>query len=136
MSSLSTDIREALDRLVPTYEHRRGDWPAVVADAGAVRRVAWRWRLAPIPVAAAALAAALVLSWPSGHGSVVDRALAAFGSGPVIHLIEPEDFSHYALVEIATGKTTRQREGQFEIWYDPDRSVLHELERQDGRLVG
>ena len=136
MSNLNPDLREALARLVPTYEHRSGDWPAVLRDAEPPRRrITGSWRLAPVAVAVAALAAALTLTWPSGHASVVDRARAAIGDGAVIHLVEPEDFSHYALVEIATGKTTRSRKGEFEVWYDPARSILHQLQRQDGKVI-
>ena len=77
-----TEILEALDRAVPRYDDRHGDWDAVAAD---LRR---RRTMSVGALAAVALAvAAAVLLWPasSHQGGVLDRALAAVGDGPVLH---------------------------------------------------
>jgi hypothetical protein len=68
------------------------------------------------------------------HVSVVDRAVAAVGNGPVVHLIEPFPATNYAEIDIATGKErVPVREAEF--WIDPERAVIHQIERQDGVVV-
>ncbi|TMK73108.1 MAG: hypothetical protein E6G50_02570 [Actinobacteria bacterium] len=85
-------VAELLDELTPSYDGRRGDWERIAADAEqtqprALRR-STRLRLGVV-VGAIAAVAALVLSSPFGseRGNVLDRALAAVGDGPVLHVV-------------------------------------------------
>ena len=81
-------MRELLDRAVPPYAGPTGDWSAVLDDAGVAPRRRSRLRPA-LAVAVLATAAALAVAWPfsAGPTSVVERALAATGTGDVLHLV-------------------------------------------------
>lgn len=84
------EVRTVLERTVPDFRDRSGDWAGVLAEAGleARERRSWnRWPVVGIAVVAAA--AALVLFWPGdrGGGSILDRALAAVGTDPIIHVV-------------------------------------------------
>src|SRR5438067_396017 len=93
-------------------------------------------RCAVVLCAAVAAAVGLVVLSPWGGGtepSLVDRALAAVGRGPVIHaVIESE--TGLTSVGIATGRTTPVT-GTLEIWFDEQRHVEHTLRRVDGRIL-
>jgi hypothetical protein len=83
-------VREAIERTVPSFDDRTGDWEAVLAQVRVgepARRIRSTWPI--IGTAAIAAAAALVLFWPGGRGGggILDRALAAVGTGPVIHVV-------------------------------------------------
>ena len=60
---------------------------------------------------------------------MIDRALAATGTGSVLHLVYESDQQH-ALVDLATGKRTKIR-AQHEVWFEPTK-VLREKETFDG----
>ena len=124
-----TDIAQALDRIVPPYDGV-GDWERVLRDAGLERRP----RRRPLRLAAAVAFVAAVIGvvalWPSGAGpSVIDRALAATGEGPVLHLVYESDLPH-TLVDLETGERTELR-AEHEVWFDPE-AGLRETERFDG----
>ena len=124
-----TDIAQALDRIVPPYDGV-GDWECVLRDAGLERRP----RRRPLRLAAAVALVAAVIGvvalWPSGAGpSVIDRALAATGEGPVLHLVYESDLPH-TLVDLETGERTELR-AEHEVWFDPE-AGLRETERFDG----
>ncbi len=124
-----TDVAEVLDRIAPPYDGA-GDWDRVLRDAGLDRRS----RRLPLRLAAAvavvAAAAALVALWPSGTGpTVVDRALAATGGGPVLHLVYESDLEH-TLVDLETGERTEVTAEQ-EVWFDPE-AGLRETQRFEG----
>ncbi len=116
-----TDVAEVLDRIVPTYDGT-GDWDRVLRDAGLDRRS----RRLPLRLAAAvalvAVAVVLVALWPSGAGpTVLDRALAATGDGPVLHLVYESELPR-TLVDLETGERTEVR-SQHEVWFDPQAGI-------------
>jgi hypothetical protein len=115
-----------------------------VADAIAittpvrVRKAAWSLLLAAALALAVGLAAVTV--WDGGgRASLVDRALAAVGEGPVVHAIirtstENAHWSENVYVDLETGERTPQQ-GQTEIWFDKAQAREHTVTRVEGRVV-
>jgi hypothetical protein len=105
-----------------------------IADAVAATQKTRRRVPARLLLLAAALAAAgsVALLVPLGEGgpSIVDEALAAIGSGPVVHATV-EYSGDDALVDLATGKSTR-RVHRIEYWFDAERKLLHTRLSTDG----
>jgi hypothetical protein len=105
--------------------------------APAVRRPR-AWRLAALAAAAAvlgaAVAVALTLPW-SEKASLVDRALAAVGEQPVLHVViaRPAD-SPSSLVQINTGRRIERIE-RTEIWFDHSRNLKKTLTTLDGSVL-
>jgi hypothetical protein len=124
------DVAALLERAAARPRSVSGSWQEILDDARAPRRP---WLLAALPaLGLAALAAAVVLAWPFGGGaggSVLDRALAAVGNGPVLHIVLNEGW-HGTLVDLRTGARS-ELHGEREAWYDPGRGV-HEVARFDG----
>jgi hypothetical protein len=131
MIDLEATVRSELDRLVPRSA-ATADWPEVVARSRAFvsspsrrgRRLA---RALPLAAAAAAVAV-LVLAWPFGggpSGTVLERAAAAIGDGPVLHAVIEDGF-HGTLVNLASGARSEIHQ-QDDYWYDPSRGI-HEIE--------
>ena len=81
-----------------------------------------------------AVALALVSPW-SGRGSLVDRALAAIGSGAVIHVVETKDLSDQTLVDLHTGAESSVSQTR-ELWFDGDRGLLRSVQRVGGAVTG
>ncbi len=127
------DVAELLDRAVPPYAGTAGNWTDVLRDAG-VRPQARRYR-APVRIAVAlalVLAASLLaVAWPFGGEppTVIDRALAATGSGQVLHVVFEGDLPK-TIVDLETGEQREER-GRHEVWYDPN-GGLRETETFDG----
>jgi hypothetical protein len=94
-----------------------------------------RRRIAIVAAAAViALAVALVTSWPSGGPNVVERALAAMGSGPIVHAVVERFSPDDVVVNLATG-ASKERTHQIEYWYDRERSFLHTRLLTDGTML-
>ena len=113
-----------------------------LADAiAATRPGRRRGRLARVLAAAAVVAAltalAVVSPWESSsRPSLVDRALAAIGSGPVLHaVLEHERLDAPIAVDLATGRE-RALPTTTEIWFDEKRKVEHSTLRIDGQVKG
>ena len=106
------------------------------APAAAARR---RRRLpSRLGLLAAALCgvAALVLfaPWSGGRPALADRALAALGADPVLHVVVDRPLS-VRYVDLATGAPQQVFERQ-EIWYDRGRGFVHTVTRApDGSLL-
>jgi hypothetical protein len=119
----------------------RGDWDDVVARAGrrqTVRRSRRRVVVLVALVAAGVVSFAAVGLFDRGPGpTVVERALAAVGDGPVLHVVVRQTQPlGYELVDLATGERTRPtRTVEREIWYDGDRAMQHTIVRENGRVV-
>ena len=114
-------IADAVAETQPSERHSR-------------RRVVSR-SAALVAVGAAVLAA--VLLWPSsggGRNRILDRAQAAIGYGPVLHLIARVP-SGEELVDIRTGRSTVPTY-EVESWTDRDLTRVHTILRIDGRIVG
>ena len=78
-------------------------------------------------VLAVAVAVALVSPW-SGRGGLVDRALAAIGSGEVIHVVETAEVPGASVVDLRTGAESPV-ERTTEIWFDGERGLLRSAQR-------
>jgi hypothetical protein len=134
-----SDIAALLDELTPHYDDRVGEWERIAGDARpATRRrlsVATRWRLGVLAAAIVA-AAVLVLAWPfeSQQGTVLDRALAAVGDGPVLHAILRGEWGG-TLVDLSTGARTPIY-GDDEVWFDTETGQTHQIERLGGVVQG
>ncbi|MDX6514070.1 MAG: hypothetical protein QOE36_3574 [Gaiellaceae bacterium] len=124
--------RELLDLL--------GEHPELLAVADALsvtqrpRRRIPRRVVATALVAAAALAVALVAPWQDRGPSVVDRALAAVGPGPVVHAVVEYSWPRDVIMNISTGQE-RQRVRRTEYWYDAERKELHTRLITDGMQI-
>jgi hypothetical protein len=132
MSELHQSIRHALDGLVgERAEH--GNWTRVVADAGRSGRRARVLRLTVVAAAAVAVVGAALVSpfEDSRPPGVIDRALAAIGDGPVIHLITKGSYGG-TLVDMSSGEVTPV-DAQSEVWYDPGRGA-HYISRFGNRV--
>jgi hypothetical protein len=116
-----TDLRQRLERLVPELRGE-GEWERVLVDAGRSRTRRLSLVL-PLGVAAAAVAV-LALAWPFGSersGGVLDRALAAIGEGPVLHIVYRGEWGP-TLVDLSSGEVT-PLVAEWEVWYDPKRGI-------------
>jgi hypothetical protein len=126
-----TDLRRRLDRLVPELRGE-GEWERVLADAQRSRRRGFGLALSPVAVAAAI--AILALAWPFGSerpGGVLERALAAMGEGPVLHIVYRGEWGP-TRVDLSTGEIT-PIVAESEVWYDPKRGANH-IYRLDGEV--
>ena len=94
--------------------------------APATRRRATRLA-AVAAVLGVAVALALVSPW-SGRASLVDRALAAIGSGEVIHVVQRADVPEQTLVDLRTGAESPVVSTR-ELWFDGERGLLRSLQR-------
>jgi hypothetical protein len=97
-----------------------------------------RGRLVRALVLAAALslgvALALVSPWSdSGNGTLADRALAAIGTQPVLHVVA-ELPAHSQLIDLKTGVATPVTDEK-EIWFDGERGLEHTIYRSGGVVV-
>jgi len=96
------------------------------------------WRLAALAAAAAVLGAAvsvaLTLPW-SERASLVDRALAAVGEKPVLHVViaRPADAPGF-LVAIDSGRPIERTE-RTEIWFDQGRDLRKTVTILDGSVL-
>jgi hypothetical protein len=131
MTDRDPTIAKALDRLVPARA-ARGEWDAVVRDAGGLRR--GRLAVAVVPIAVVLAVAALALLWPFGQqqASVLERALAAVGEGRVVHVVFRSDRG-LVLVNLETGER-RRLWIEREVWYEAERG-LHEVWRVGDQMV-
>jgi hypothetical protein len=126
MRALDPTVARTLDEMVP-LRPKPDRWAAIVADAdvGVGRRRRRRWLIGVIPalgLAAAAVAVALV--WPFGGGpggSILERAAAAIGDGPVLHVIVRSGWGG-TLINLESGKRS-QLHGEEEMWFDPQRGI-------------
>jgi hypothetical protein len=134
MSDLHQSINRALDGLVD-QRYERGDWSRVLADAEGRNRRAGVMRVAFVAAAAVIVVGAALVSpfedeQPTG---AIERALAAIGEGPVLHVVFRGDHGT-AFMELATGKVTPVY-GDTELWYDRGRGA-HYVFRSGGVVTG
>jgi hypothetical protein len=112
-------VERALDELAPPRP-APDQWDEIVASATPARQA--RFLIAPVALAAAI--ALVVLAWPfarGSHGTLLERAAAAIGNGPVLHVVAPDQFSA-TQTDLRTGAKTVIHQ-QDEYWYDPARGV-------------
>ena len=87
--------------------------------------------LVPVAVVGAVLALLLVAPWQSRGPSVVDRALAAVGAGPVVHAVVEYSWPQDVVVELASG-VERERVHRAEYWFDEQGGKLRASYSTDG----
>ena len=117
-------VAELLERFTPGYEERAGDWEAV--RRAAVGRRLRRWPLrAGLVLAVVAVVAGAALAWPfqAQQGGVLERALAAIGEGPVLHVVVQTP-TRATVIDLSTGSRERIK-GESEAWYDSRRGLAH-----------
>ncbi|MBA3841469.1 MAG: hypothetical protein H0X39_02425 [Actinobacteria bacterium] len=126
METIDQVVRNALDEISPPRVAAR-PWEAVITVRSPQARL-WRRRplLAMLGASAglAAIILALVLAWPfggQGNTNFLDRAAAAIGSGPVLHVTIESGFGA-TVVDLKTG-THSFVHGSEELWFDPTRGV-------------
>jgi hypothetical protein len=123
------DVQQALDRLVPEPT-RMSAWDSVLRDARPRRR-SHSLQLAVATGVVALVALFVVAPWQgSERVGILDRALAAAGDGPVLHVVFRGGWSG-TLVDLKTGER-RPLYGDREVWYDPARDLVHYISRFDG----
>jgi hypothetical protein len=90
-------------------------------------------RIAAVALAAAAVVGFLLTSpWESGGPSFVDKALAAVGNRPVLHVVVRYTIGER--IDLRTGASSpAHRDG--EVWYDTARHVFRAVARIDGRVA-
>ena len=136
MRDVAPAVSTTLDAIAPHLDER-GDWDSVLRGA-ATRRRPRRRRAALLAIAAALIGvacAAALLAWPATRRgpSFADRALAAAGTGPVLHAILEEPYSR-TLVDLRAGERQKLPLRQ-ELWFDPSRG-FHTIERFQGAVQG
>ena len=131
METLDQVVREALDEISPPRVTAR-PWEQVTG-AERARRGSNRLRRSPRPrvvgllVASGVLVlvvAGLILAWPSTESSklsLLDRAEAAIGNGPVLHVKIESGFGATS-IDLATGRRSFVH-GEEELWFDPARGI-------------
>ena len=121
------DLLALADALADTQQR-----PRRLAQRKAARRHRWAYVLTATAVAAAAIALLLFAPW-NGSSSLVERALAAVGQGPVLHVVTEQPWSGgwYQPVSLATGRplpvTMRQ-----EIWFAQSRELKKTITTVNG----
>jgi hypothetical protein len=116
------------------------DEPELLAFADAIattkpgRRSRRRWPALLVASVTVVVALAAVVVWErGGTPSLVERALAAVGEGPVVHVVI-EQQTENVHVELESGERIPQLQ-RIELWIDERRSLEHKLTRIDGRVV-
>jgi hypothetical protein len=126
---INTRIGDLLDGLTPRYDDRGGDWERVAVDAGR-----GRVRPARLALVAAAVAFAVVfaLAWPfrAQQGPLLERALAAVGDGPIVHVVLRGDWGG-TLVDLRSGERTPVY-GENEYWWNSEHPRIHFISRLGG----
>jgi hypothetical protein len=127
-----------LDDLVPAPRDVPREWGDVLRRAGGppTERPGGRHRRRLTVAALAALisACAVVLAdpFPEEENGVLDRALAAVGDGPVMHVVTRSGIGG-TLIDLESGRRTRIRV-ESELWFDPARGY-RAITRLGGRVV-
>lgn len=133
MSDLDARTIAVLERAAPSFDGERGDWARVLADAS--RPLHHRRRIL-VTLAAALAGLVVVLAWPDGTappGRVLDRALAATGTGEVFHAVFEAD-APGTLLDLRSGEQRRLRATR-ELWFHPSRGLRTVL-RVEGATAG
>jgi hypothetical protein len=125
------ELKTALEREYPRLDDSTADWDEVVRRASTrpPRRRGRAMVFALAGATAVAVAVALIAPWRT-ESSILDRAAAAIGTGPVVHVVLRAD-TKAERVDLATGRSRPVHEDQ-EFWWDPARG-FHEIRRFGGR---
>jgi hypothetical protein len=118
------------------------DEPALIAIADAVAATQRRPRRRRLPALIGlgaiglCLVAGVLMLLPHGgaRGSLLPQALAAVGTGAVVHARIETSLPGTTVVDLRTGRTTPQT-AAIEYWYDEERGQLRREVRRGGALV-
>lgn len=134
MAALNPPATSMPDELV-TPDARPIRWEWVIDTAETANRKRWRWLVRAVSVVGVAVAAgagAAALAWSFGggaHGTVLQRAAARLGDGPVLHFVIRGRWGG-ALVDLKTGGRNHLYATE-EFWYERGRRI-HEVVRFAG----
>jgi len=137
MEALDPPETRTLDKLVPLGPQPT-HWESVI-DAATANRKRWRWLVRAVAVAGVAVAAgasAAALAWSFGggaHGTVLQRAAATLGDGPVLHFVIRSGWGG-ALIDLKTG-SRKHLYATEEFWYERG-GRIHEVSRFAGVAQG
>ena len=127
------DVQQALDRLVPEPA-RMSAWEEVLRDARPRTR-SLGMQLAVVTGIAALAALFVVAPWQgSERVGILDRALAAVGDKPVLHVVLESPRAGDQLVDLESGRPVVTM-GMTEVWFDQARSLKKTATRIDGVLM-
>jgi hypothetical protein len=128
-----TEVQEALDRLVPEPATVSA-WEEVLRDAGPRRR-SRLMHLGVATIAAALAALFFVAPWKgTNRAGILERALAAVGDKPVLHVVLETAPRGDPLVNLDSGRPV-VRTVTTEVWFDQGRSLKKTVSRSDGVLM-
>ena len=114
-------------------------WEWVIDTAETANRKRWRWLVRAVSVVGVAVGAGLgaaALAWSFGggaHGTVLQRAAATLGDGPVLHFVVRGGWGG-ALTDLKTGSRNHLYATE-EFWYERGRGI-HEVWRFAGVAQG
>jgi DNA-directed RNA polymerase specialized sigma24 family protein len=126
------------DKLVPLGPQPTR-WESVIVAAATANRKRWRWLVLAVSVAGVAVAAgasAAALAWSFGggaHGTVLQRAAATLGDGPVLHFVVRSGWGG-TLIDLKTGSRNYVYATE-EFWYERG-GRIHEVSRFAGVAQG
>jgi DNA-directed RNA polymerase specialized sigma24 family protein len=126
------------DELVPR-DPQPIRWEWVIVAAETANRKRWRWLVRAVSVVGVAIAAgagAAALAWSFGggaHGTVLQRAAATLGDGPVLHFVIRSGWGG-ALIDLKTGSRNKLYATE-EFWYERG-GRIHEVSRFAGVVQG
>jgi hypothetical protein len=128
------EVRQKLERIVPSYAGRIGDWDGVIAAAGTreARRRNWMLAAAAAALVAIGLAVTGVFGTLGSNGGLTERALAAVGGGRVLHTVvrvHPQGTA----IDLATGRRSRVF-ALLEQWYEPGSGLHQRVLESNGAL--
>lgn len=113
---------------------RREHLLAEIARGPAPRRLV-SWRAAAPALAVVLVLVALLLVSPWQAPTLTDRALAALGDQPVLHVVTTQPVDprtwHGRLLDIQTGQVVPETR-ETELWFDEGRGLKRTVERIDG----
>jgi hypothetical protein len=128
-------VSGALDALVDPFDDEPQEWEDVLrrAEAGPASQGVRGGRRAALALAALVAAAAVAVAWPfAGEPpTVAERALAAIGDDPVVHVVLRAEWGG-TLMNLETGERTPIH-AERELWFDPGRG-LREVVRFGGSV--
>lgn len=125
-----TDVQEALDRLVPQPAGSPA-WEEVLRDARPRQR-SLSVQLAIATGIVALVALFVVAPWQGTERvGILDRALAAVGDKPVLHVVLESTRTGDSLVELESGRPVSKVVTN-EVWFDEARSLKKTVSRIDG----
>jgi hypothetical protein len=122
-------LKELFESSFPPREELSADWQDVLGRAHVSlepkAKTSWSRALPALVtlVGIAAIVLAVIALWPSGSSEgVLQRALAALGDGPIVHVVYQDELAA-TLVDLRTGHGT-PLPARHEEWYEPGAGLV------------